>query len=251
MQSFARPPTHCVAPTVPPFPLHPLRSTNRTQQITRSPTLSESPIFRRVGSVIPLQVARRYTGNDFGMPIERMMEATATVLRTEPLLARTRKVAAPILAPAPVRVVLWTHPLLVDADATPASVVHTTIRDDYGPGMSVDVRFAPRAEEAPRTLRLALSAHPRPTAVVITGWTAEAAATKVVLVEDAAAPFVDGLVAVTTGAALETTAVRAAPAVADLGEATAFAVDEARQRLIVWIDAATLARGAVLELTAA
>ena len=161
MQSFARPPTHCVAPTVPPFPLHPLRSTNRTQQITRSPTLSESPIFRRVGSVIPLQVARRYTGNDFGMPIERMMEATATVLRTEPLLARTRKVAAPILAPAPVRVVLRTHPLLVDADATPASVVHTTIRDDYGPGMSVDVRFAPRAEEAPRTLRLALSAHPR------------------------------------------------------------------------------------------
>lgn len=217
--------------------------------------LDHLPLFRRVGSVIPLHVARRYTGDDFGLPLERMMDATAAVLHgagASPSVARTSAVPPHPLAPAPVRVLLWTHPLLVDAAA---DLVHTTVRDDYGPGLAVDARFAAATQTGARALRLALSAHPRPTAVVVTGWTAALAATRVELVADdcadACAPLPDGRAAVTAADdAFPTRPLAPATSVAALGGAAAFAVDEAHARLVVWLDSATLARGAVLRLVA-
>ena len=233
--------------------------TASTEVVTFEIPLSESPIFRRVGSVIPLHVARRYTGDDFNMPLERMMDATEQVLRNDARLERVSKVAPHPRMPAPVRVLLWTHPLLVDASApTVTPILHTTVRDDYGPGLAVDARFAPASTGgAARTLRLAVSSHPRPTAVVVTGWNVPAATTTVAMLSDddscvSCEPFVDGAVAVAAAdASVPRGLVHAVTTVDALGTSTAYAVDEAHRRLIVWLDSATIARGVVLEFTTA
>ena len=119
--------------------------------------------------------------------------------------------------------------------------------------MGGERRFAAAVATEQRTLRLAISAHPRPTAVVVTGWTATAAATRVATV---VGTFADGRAAVDdadSGAHITTTttaAVRSVAGLHDLGDVTAFAVDEVHARLIVWIDGPTAEAGAVLELVA-
>jgi hypothetical protein len=204
--------------------------------------------------MIPLHVARRYTGNDFGLPLEPLMDATAAVLNTHSLLQRTAHVAAPRVAPAPVRLLVWTHPLLT----APDTLVHTTVRDAYGPGLTVDARTV---ISGPRgVLRLALSAHPRPLGVVVTGWAATSAEVAVLEAPAAwsgtAALFASGEAAVLSAPLPLPLPLRARPLLQTTvgaldGTTAAWAVDTEHARLVIWIDAATLARGAVLHVAGA
>jgi hypothetical protein len=128
--------------------------------------------------------------------------------------------------------------------------VHTTVRDDYGPGLVIDAGHV--ASGSVPVLRLALSAHPRPTAVVLSGWEGCDADASHVEIVTRRGGYAHGAAAVDAEAAQQEedhVAVHAVPSVRALlegGGGPAYAVDVAAKRLVVWLDHATMAQGAVL-----